>query len=159
MPESSRRIYATHVARITKVIAAPLGYVYDWCTDYRPDDGRYSKSRPRFRIIRLSPDRLVRVRYLRRSDGPLSATVEMIRLRPPDRWHLDQIDESDLNSVDYKLTRLGPRKTRLSIHLVERWMVPTFPAKADWVRRSSGYWGGLVSALEEQYAAGRSAKA
>lgn len=159
MPESGRRVYATHVARISKVIAAPVSYVYDWCTDYRPDDGKYSRSKPRFRVLRLSPERVVRVRYSGGRAKPLAVAVEVVRLRPPDRWHLDQIDEADLNSVDYKLTRLGPRKTRLSILLVERWMVPTFPPKVEWVRKSSGYWDALVSALEEQYHSGRPAKA
>lgn len=158
MPESGRRVYATHVARITKVVAAPLDYVYDWCTDYRSDDWRYTRSKPRYQVIRLTPDRVVRVRSSRDRAKPFAVAAEVIRLRPPDRWHLDQIDEHDLNSVDYKLTRLGPKKTRLSISLVERWMVPAFPPKAEWVRRSSGFWDGLVSALEEQYRAGRPAK-
>ncbi len=158
MPESSRRVYATHVVRISKVIAAPLGYVYDWCTDYRADDGQYTRSKPRFRVFRLSPDRIVRVRYLRRKAAPPAVAAEVIRLRPPDRWHLDQIDESDLNTIDYKLTRLGPRKTRLTLSFVERWMVPDFPPKAQWSRRSSGYWDGLVSAIEQDYRTGRPAK-
>lgn len=154
MPETSRQVYATHVARVSKVIRVPLRYAYDWLTDYRADDGKFSRSRPRYRVLRLSEDRVVRVRCSPRSAEALKVAVELVRLRPPDAWHLDQIDEADLNSVDYKLTRLGPRKTHLTLDLVERWMVPDFPEKADWVRGTNLNWDRLVAALEERYSRG-----
>lgn len=158
MPETSRRIYATHVARISKVIAVPRRYAYEWCTDYRTDDGRFSRSKPRFHVLQLSKDRVVRVRYLPQRAQPPKVAVELVRLRPPDAWHLDQIDEADLNTVDYKLTRLGPKKTRLTLDLVERWMVPNFPSKADWTRNTGIYWGRLVASLEERYRRGLPAR-
>lgn len=158
MPESGRRVYATHHARISKIIDAPLAYAYTWCTDFRTDDGRFQSSKPRYHLLRLSPDRIVRTRYARRPGKPLAICVEVVRLRPPDGWRVDQIDESDLNSIDYKLTRLGPKKTRITLDFVERWMVPNYPPKADWVRRSSGYWSELVAALVADYRKGRSAK-
>ena len=158
MPEDSRRIYATHVGRVSKIIAAPIGYVYDWCTDYRADDGRYSRSKPRFRVIELRADRVVRVRYSDPRNKQLAVAVELVRLRPPNAWHLDQIDESDFNSVDYKLTRLGPKKTRLSITLVERWMVPTYPARSEWVRKASTFWGGLAAVMEARFREGLPAR-
>jgi hypothetical protein len=158
MPESGRRVYATHVARVSKVIAVPLRYAYDWCTDYRADDGKFSRSRPRFQVLQLSDDRLVRVRSSPQKAKPLRVAVELVRLRPPNAWHLDQIDEADLNSVDYKLTRLGPKKTRLTLDLVERWMVPNFPPKAEWVHGTNVYWDGLVGALEERYRRGLPAR-
>ncbi len=158
MPERSRRVYATHIGRVSKVIAAPIGYVYDWCTDYRADDGRYSKSRPRFRVIELRADRVVRIRHSDPGTKPFAVAVEVIRLRPPDAWHLDQVDEKDFNSVDYELTRLGPKKTRLSIVLVERWMVPTYPPRSEWVRKASVFWEGLVAALEADFQHGLPAR-
>ncbi len=158
MPEDSRKVYATHVGRVTKVIAAPIAYVYDWCTDYRADDGQYSRSKPRFRVLELRPDRVVRVRYSSPKTKPFAVAVEVVRLRPPNAWHLDQIDESDFNSVDYKLTRLGPKKTRLSITLVERWMVPTYPARSEWVRRASTFWDGLAAAMEASFREGLPAR-
>lgn len=158
MPESGRRVYATHVVRVSKVMAVPLRYAYDWCTDYRTDDGKFTRSRPRFQVLQLSKDRLVRVRCSPPKMKPMRVALELVRLRPPDAWHLDQIDEADLNSVDYKLTRLGPKKTRLTLDLVERWMVPDFPAKADWVRGTNLYWDSLVVALEKRYRRGLPAR-
>ncbi len=158
MPETGRRVYATHAVRISKVIAVPLRYAYDWCTDYRTDDGKFSRSRPRYRVIHLSEDRVVRVRTFPPKGKPLKIAVELVRLHPPDAWHLDQIDERDLNSVDYKLTHLGPKKTRLTLALVERWMVPDFPPKADWVHGTNLFWDRLVAALEERYRRGLPAR-
>lgn len=158
MPEDSRRIYATHIGRFSKVIAAPLGYVYDWCTDFRSDDGKYSRSKPRFRVIQLSADRVVRVRYSNPGSEQLAVAVEVVRLRPRNAWHVDQIAETDVEAVDYKLRRLGPKKTRISLVLIERWMVPNFPSKSEWVRGTSAYWDGLVAALEEQYRHGLPAR-
>lgn len=154
MPESGRTIYATHVGRVSKVVDAPLRYVFEWLTDYRSTDGKFSRSRPRFRVVRLSKDRIVRIRYSRPGTGPLAVAIELVRLRPPNAWHVDQIDEADLDSVDYKLTRLGPKKTRISLVLVERWMVPKFPAKSEWVKSTGVFWGRLVDAIEEQYQKG-----
>ncbi|HEV2519340.1 MAG TPA: hypothetical protein VGX00_01795 [Thermoplasmata archaeon] len=154
MPEDSRRVYATHLARISKSIAVPLRYAYDWCTDFRTDDGKFSRSKPRFQMLHLSEDRIVRVRRSPPKVKPLKVAVELVRLHPPDAWHVDQIDEADLETVDYKLTRLGPKKTRLTLVLVERWMVPNFPPKADWVKGTKLYWDNLVAALEDRYRQG-----
>lgn len=154
MPESGRRVYATHVGRYSRVIAAPIRYVYAWCTDYRSDDGRFSASKPRFHVFRPAHNRVVRVRYLPSKASKAGVAVELVRLRPPVAWHLDQIDERDFNSVDYTLKRLGPRRTRISIVLTERWMVPDFPRKSDWVRSTAGYWDRLVAALESDYREG-----
>ena len=140
------------------MINVPLRYAYDWCTDYRSDDGKLSRSKPRFQVLRLSGDRVVRVRYSPRTAKSLRVAVELVRLRPPDAWHLDQIDEADFNTVDYKLTRLGPKKTRLTLDLVERWMIPNFPPKADWVHGTNLYWDSLVVALEERYLRGLPAR-
>ncbi len=84
--------------------------------------------------------------------------VELIRLSPPNAWHKDTIDHIDLDSIDYRLTALSPKKTRVSLVLVERWLVPDFPKKADWVRASSKYWDALVGAIETRYRSGRPAK-
>lgn len=159
MPEQGRRIYATHRGRISKTIDAPLRYVYDWCTDFRSDDASLEGPGRKHRVVRVSPQRLVRVKVGRkraRSDRRIS--VEVVRLSPPNAWHKDTIGEEDLDSMDYKLTALGPRKTRLVLEIVERWMVPNFPKKADWLRFSNEYWDELVSAIEERNRRGRPAK-
>ena len=158
MPENSRRIFATQTVRLSKMVHAPLHYVYDWCTDFRSDDGKFSRSKPRFRVIKLSPRRVVRVRMTPiGAKGPVVA-VELVRLRPPNAWHVDGIDEGDFGAVDYKLTRLGPEKTRVTLVIVERWMVPRYPKKGEWLPPSSKYWDHLVRVIEKRYHRGLPAK-
>ena len=159
MPEQGRRIFATHRGRISKIVDAPQRYVYDWCTDFRADDAALAGSAGKHRVVRVSAQRLVRVRVGRRSarsDPRMS--VEVVRLRPPSAWHKDTIGEEDLDSMDYQLTALSPNKTRLVLEIVERWMVPKFPKKADWLRSSNEYWDELVRAIEERYRSGQPAK-
>jgi hypothetical protein len=63
-----------------------------------------------------------------------------------------------LNAVDYVLTRSGPKKIRLTLNLVERWMVPNLPPKVDYIPGTDLYWDSLVAALEEQYRRGLQAR-
>ncbi len=158
MPESGRRVFATHHGHVSKIARAPRRYVYDWLTDYREDDGRFSRSKPRFRVLRMAKDRIVRVRYSKPSEGGTLMAVELVRLRPPDAWHLDQIDERDLEAVDYKVTRLGPRTTRVELWITERWMVPEHPSRAEWLEAANRVWDNLVLNLERSYDSGRPAR-
>ena len=158
MPEQGRRVFATQTGRLSKVVDAPLRYVYDWCTDFRPDDAKLARSEQRHRVLRVSPRRLVRVKVARNGAKNPAMNVEVVRLSPPNAWHKDTIGEEDLDAMDYKLTALSPNKTRVSLVMVERWMVPKFPKKADWLRSSSKYWDELVMAIEERYRSGKPAK-
>ncbi len=151
-------MFATHTGRFSKAVDAPLRYVYDWCTDFRSDDAKLSGSRSRHRVIRVSPERLVRIRVARGGTRNPPMAVELVRLSPPNAWHKDTVDEIDLDSIDYKLTALGPKRTRIRLVIVERWLTPDFPKKALWLRRSSKYWDELVRAIEERYRSGRPAK-
>ena len=158
MIENRRRIFATQTGRLSKIVDAPLRYVYDWCTDFRPDDRKFSRHKQRHRVVRVSPRRLVRIKVVSNGDENPTMAVELVRLSPPNAWHKDTIGEEELDSIDYKLTALSPNRTRVSLVMVERWLIPKFPKKADWLRSSSGYWDELVLAIEERYRSGKPAK-
>lgn len=158
MSDERGRIFATHIGRFSKIVDAPLRYVYTWCTDFRPDDRKFEKSKPRHRVVIVAPRRLVRIKVAGRGVENPRMAVELVRLSPPNAWHKDTIGETDLDAIDYRLTSLGPKKTRVSLVIVERWLVPTFPKKSDWLRRSSEYWDELVRAIEERYRNGQPAK-
>lgn len=158
MPEHGRRVYATQIGRLSKIVHAPLEYVYDWCTDFRPDDAKLARSAQRHRVVRVSPERLVRVKVVSGGARNPPMNVEVVRLRPPNAWHKDTIGEEDLDSMDYTLTALGPEATRFTLVMVERWMVPDFPNKDDWVRSASKYWDELVLAIEKRYRSGKPAR-
>ena len=158
MPESSRRIFASHYATVTKTINAPIKYVYEWCTDFRSDDGKFSSSKTRQRVIHVGSDRVVRIiEGVTPIESPKVA-VELVRLIPPDAWHKDQIGVTDLDAVDYKLVRLGSGRTRVTLSLTERWMTRTHPTRSQWVRNANERWDNLVAALEEDYRKGIPAK-
>ena len=158
MLEERRRVFATHTGTFTKTVNAPIRYVYDWCTDYRADDGRLSRSKTKIRFVRVSPRRLVRVRFANAGAKDPKVAVELVRLYPPNAWHKDTIDEIDLDSIDYRLSALSPKKTRIRLVITERWIVPNFPPKAAWLRSSRDYWDQLVMALEDRYRSGQPAK-
>ncbi|MGA7923343.1 MAG: hypothetical protein WCA77_05145 [Thermoplasmata archaeon] len=160
MPERGHRFYGTTTIRLSRVIHAPLRYVYDWCTDYRNDDGRFSKARPRptFRVIRISPRRVLRLRIAGGTGRDPAIAVDLVRLSPPNSWHLDQIDETDQQSLDYRLTSLGRGRTRLSLLVTERWVTPDFPTKEELRARVGRVWGRFGAAIEADFQAGRPAK-
>jgi hypothetical protein len=160
MPERGHRFYGTTTVRISRVIQAPSRYVYEWCTDYRSDDGRFSKARPRpsFRVIRISPRRVVRIRVYRGSSRDPAVTVERIRLTPPRSWHLDQFDEADQQSVDYRVSAVGRARTRFQLLSTERWLTPDFPTREALRAQIVGTWARFAAAIEEDYRAGRPAR-
>ncbi len=158
MPESGRRVFATHHARVTKTIRAPIKYVYEWCTDFRSDDGKFSRSKTRVKVIHVGSDRVVRIRVRVTPIESPAVAVELVRLIPPDAWHKETIDETDLDAVDYKLARLGSGRTRVTLSLTERWMTRKHPTRSQWVRNGNKYWDNLVAALEEDYRKGMPAK-
>jgi hypothetical protein len=160
MPERGHRFYGTTQVRISLVIQAPSRYVYEWCTDYRSDDGRLSSRRPppRFHVIRISPRRLVRIRVYRGPGRDPALTVERIRLNPPRSWHQDQLDETDQQSVDYRVSSVGRARTRLQLLSTERWLTPDFPKREALRAQIAETWARFAAAIEADYRAGRPAR-
>lgn len=160
MPPDSRRVYATQRIRVTKVVRAPPAYVFDWCTDYRSDDWKVARpgTHPRFRVVKLSPHRLLRIRLTDREGTDPEVAVDLIRLEPPDRWHTDQIDEQELETVDYLARAIGRNRTRLEIRVTDRWMTPRFHSRVVTAQRVNGAWDRYVGLIESRYRGGLPAK-
>jgi hypothetical protein len=158
MPERGHRVYGSTTVRVSLVIHAPSRYVYDWCTDYRSDDGRFSNGRARYRVIRISPRRVVRIRVSRGSGRDPRIAVELIGLNPPHSWHLDQIDETDQQSLDYRVSSIGRARTRLQLLSTERWVTPDFPTREALRAQIAKTWAMFAAALEADYRAGRPAR-
>jgi hypothetical protein len=157
MPERGHRVFGTTTIRVSRVVDAPLRYVYDWCTDYRPDDwrlGREGARKPTYRVLRVSPRRVIRVRLAPNGPKEPDIAVDLVRLDPPSDWHTDQIDETDRMAIDYHLVKLGPKKTRLELLVTERWVTPDFPTRTELRRRVSATWERLSTAIEDRYRSG-----
>ncbi len=160
MPRDSRRVYATQRVRVVREVAAPARYVYDWCTDYRSDDWRVARrgTHPKFRVVTLSRHRLLRIRTTDRGQDDPEVAVDLIRLEPPDRWHTDQIDEEELETVDYRVRPLGRARARLEVRVTDRWMVPRHLSRSELSARLGGAWDRYARFIEERYRKGLPAR-
>jgi len=161
MPQRGHRVFGTTTVRVSKVVHAPLRYVYDWCTDYRSDDWRLRRKgavKPRFRVLRVSPHRVIRIRLAPTRSYDPDIAIDLVRLDPPSDWHTDQIDEADRMAMDYHLVRLGPRKTRLELLVTERWVTRDFPTPSELRQRVSATWDRLSTAIEARYRSGAPAR-
>jgi hypothetical protein len=108
--------------------------------------------------VKLSAHRLVRIRLTEHKGSDPDVAVDLIRLEPPYRWHTDQIDEEELETVDYRVTAIGPEKTRLEVRVTDRWMTPRFLTRPETAQRVSGAWDRYVDRIEARYRARLPAK-
>jgi hypothetical protein len=158
MSEPGHRLYGTSRVRLSLAIRAPSRYVYEWCTDYRTSDSRLSRARVTFRVIRISPRRVLRIRVHRGRGRDPAIAVDLVRLNPPHSWHLDQIDETDRQSLDYRVAAMGRARSRLHLLVTERWVTPDHPTKEELRAQVAATWARFAAALEADYRAGRPAK-
>ena len=116
------------VKKFSKTIDSPLPHVYRWCTDFTEDDPKLTDSTWQRRVLEKTRSRRVFVDIYGREDGNLKLAVNIVSLRPPNFWHLDFFGDPRNEAVDYRLTSLGEKKTRL--HMVFRFGLGR--SEADW---------------------------
>ena len=138
------------IYHISKVINAPLRFVYDWCTDYREDDYKITGSKSRRTFLEKTRRRVIYViRYP--SSGKAKHAVNIVTLHPPRGWHLDSFGEEDNEFGEYRLTKLSPRKTRLDMVFREEWKIAKVPPKAESLKDIIRIWDKYAAALEKDY--------
>jgi hypothetical protein len=81
--------------------------------------------------------------------------VQIVTLRPPNRWHLDYAGEEADEVGDYRLTKLGPRRTRLDMAFKDRYKIRGAPTRKEETKQTSEVWDRYVAALERDYARNR----
>lgn len=140
-----------HSFHVSKAIRAPLGYVYDWCTDYRESDPKITGSKAKRRILLKTKHRVIYTSaYL--SGGKPKSAVNVVTLYPPRAWHLDFVGDEDDEAGNYVLTSLGPRKTRLDMTFHEHYKMRRPPSKAQDVKHTHEIWNKYAAALETDFA-------
>jgi hypothetical protein len=145
------RAYAkTHTFQLSKTINGPLRFVYRWCTDYRESDPKITGSKFKRRILLKTQDRAIYISTYTGGDKPRSI-VNVVTLYPPRAWHLDGIGDEIDEKVDYVLTKLGPRRTRLDITFTGHYKTHDVPTKAQDANGVSELWDKHVAALEREY--------
>jgi len=135
---------------ISRIINAPLRFAYEWCTDFRNDDPKFSGSKSK-RTVHVKTDRLCVYTNKYSSEHGRKLGVNIVWLYPPSAWHLDYVGEEDDETGDYRLTRLGPRKTRLDMAFKEYWKIPKPPAKKEVLADTNRIWDNYIAALERDY--------
>ena len=89
------------------------------------------------------------IRY--KSGGKMMNAVNIVTLKPPKAWYLDSRGEEDDEVGVYRLTSLGPRKTRLDMTFVEYWKTKNYPAKSQYLSDIHRIWDKYAAALERDY--------
>jgi hypothetical protein len=144
--------------RVSRIIDAPMKYVYDWATDYTEDDNYIWGSKfPRI-ILFKSKKKTVYASYKNGSDRKPKLAVRIITLHPSNYyWHLDYYAEEDLETADYRLTRLRKNKTRLDMIFKNIWKHGSGPSSKDFEKDVNFVWDKYTPALEKDYKSGKKA--
>jgi hypothetical protein len=144
-----KRAYAESY-KVSKTIDAPIGFVYDWCTDYREDDLRMIGSENRRNILERTKKRVIwTVEGMRLPSG--TEPVRVVWLRPPDSWHLETCGDGS-EVWDYKLTPLGKNKTRLDMTFTEMSSDKArLQSKEDYIGETIDHWDKYADCLEKDY--------
>ena len=139
---------------VSKKIRAPLGFVFEWCTDFREGDPGLWGS-PAKNIILDKSDKKVVYRTERRRGEVVLRTTSTVTLSPPDAWHVNADGDEREYRGDYRLRSRGDY-TELEIKFVWRTKGPVVRTAAELSEGSSAMWDKLVKALENDYRSARS---
>ena len=71
----------THSYRVSKIIHAPLPFVYDWCTDYRESDPKITGSKAKRKMLLKTTRHVIYVSAYR-SGGKPKIGVNIVTLYP-----------------------------------------------------------------------------
>lgn len=140
------------IVKVSKTINAPLKFAYEWCTDFRDDDPKISGSSTKRKVLEKNRKKSIYVVTYKGSDGATKMNVNIVSLKPPNSWHLDQFGEEDNEVGEYKLVKLGRNKTRIDMIFKETWkdisQIPSLEEQSAGVNR---VWDIFVSAIEHDY--------
>jgi hypothetical protein len=136
---------------VSKIINAPIRFVYNWCTDFREDDNKISRSKTRRIIMQKTKRRVVYISAFRWAGKPKYG-VNIVTLHPPNRWHLDYAGEEADEIGDYRLTRLGRGRIRLDMTFKEKYKIRGAPTRKEDMNDTKEIWDRYVAALERDYA-------
>ena len=143
---------------VSRVINAPLSYVYAWWTDFREDDPKITGRKRRISILELNAQRIIMsVRYKRH--GRIMTAARIVTFKPPNAWHLDYIGDENDETGDYKLQSLGRGKTRLQVTFNVDYKGRRSPSKTAFLKDINEVWDKYVAALEKDYQSYRKKRA
>lgn len=138
--------------KASKTFKAPLDYVFQWCTDFREDDGKMVGSKAKKTFVERTDKRIIWISAYKEK-GKTREDIRVVWLRPPDAWHLDTCGDGR-EVGEYQLSEKGKNKTRLdmkfSISYDNRDDVPD---KKKWEKDVDEEWDTFARYLEDDYKA------
>ena len=138
----------SYVARLT--FNAPSKFVYEWCTDYTPQDAKLEGGKYSRKIVERSARQVIYEDLEESKDGGWFWSHHVVRLSPPNHWHSESFGSHREYSLDYKLSTLSGDRTQLVLTARRR---PTSiggknPKAGPWARRVERDWGKFRRVLE-----------
>ena len=135
---------------VSRVINAPLPFVYAWWTDFSERDPKITGQKRRLIILERNAKRIIMsVRYT--SHGLVMTAARIVTLNPPNAWHLDWIGDEYDETGDYRLRRLGVRRTRLDAAFKVDYKNRRAPSKLAFLKNIDELWDKYAAALESDY--------
>jgi hypothetical protein len=136
--------------KVSKTFKAPLDYVFEWCTDFREDDGKMTGSKAKRVFLERTDKRVVWVSEYKEK-GKAKEGFRVVWLHPPDSWMLDTCgDNRELG--EYKLTQKGKNKTRLDMKFrISYDSKDEVEDKKKWEKDGSEEWDIFRTHLENDY--------
>jgi hypothetical protein len=132
---------------------APLPFVFQWCTDYTPNDPQLEKEKFTRRVLERSSRRAVYEDLFETPKGWMWSHQE-VTLRPPNRWHAEAAGSHRTWSLDYELRELPGGETELYLRGERRaTALGRNPPKARLERELRTSWANYAKALERDYRA------
>lgn len=129
---------------------APLEYVFQWCTDFREDDGDMVGSKAKRTFLEKTDKRIVWIEH-KEKKGKSKEGVRVVWLHPPDAWYLDTCGDGR-EVGQYKLTGKGKNKTRLDMEFrITYDSKHDAPDKKKWEKDVDEEWESFASHLEDDF--------
>lgn len=133
---------------------APVRFVFDWCTDYTPEDPVLEKDNYTRRILSRTSRKVV---YEDLSDSPdgWMWSRQQVSLHPPNRWHAEAMGNHRTWSIDYELVERARGVTEMLFRGERRATFPgeKNPPKARLEGELRQSWKNFAKALERDYRA------
>lgn len=137
---------------IETTLRVPLKFAFRWCTDFRPDDAAREGETYERKILTRTARRVV-YEDLELTPSGWYWARHNVRLLPPNRWHSESIGNYREASLDYRLTPLGPKRTRFELTWRRR-VLPlagTPPSRTSIEKGTLLAWRKFAKAMEADY--------
>jgi len=139
---------------------APLEFVFAWCTDFDPHDARREGDAYERRILLRQRRRVVFEDLAESKEGWIWVRQD-VSLHPPDHWHAESVGNRRDASIDYRLTRISPERTRLDLRWRRRptGIVRGGPSPRAIEKATEASWRVFARSLERDFRRERRARA